>query len=470
MTLPNFVFQVGDVNLFSLQGKKALVIGMASSGQAAARFLAKQGALVTGTDQQSEDMLGSGLQELKKLPISLIAGGYPEIKPGDFDLVIVSPGVPRNIEPVLAAERCKIPIWSELELAGRFIKEPIIAVTGTNGKTTTTSLLGFIFKQAGLEVVVAGNIGVPLIQEVEKNLEKPWRRVNYWVVEVSSFQLERIEAFRPHIGVFLNLAPDHLDRHGDLETYGRMKARLFANQRSDDYAVFNLDDPGVLSNMNTIPGQRCGFSCCKLSHRGIGVQREQIIYNFKGRDELLCTVQDIKMPGSHNLENALAAAAASLLAGVDKEYVAEALTSFPGVPHRIEEVRILDGVCYVNDSKGTNPEAVVKALDSYEGPIILIAGGRNKGGNLDKLMQKITKKAKALILLGEAAPLFRQKAMAVGFDKVWEVSSLAEAVRLAQSMARTGDVVLLSPGCASWDMFRDYEERGNLFRKVVEEL
>ncbi|MGB4505261.1 MAG: UDP-N-acetylmuramoyl-L-alanine--D-glutamate ligase [Syntrophaceticus sp.] len=455
--------------MFNLQGKKVLVIGMARSGQAAVRFLLKQGALVTGTDQKDEQLFGAEFQEFKKQPISLITGGYPEVKPGDFDLIIVSPGVPKNIEPILAAEKLNIPIWSELELAGRFIKEPIIAVTGTNGKTTTTSLLGFIFKKAGLEVVVAGNIGVPLIQEVEKDLDDT-RRAAYWIVEVSSFQLERIEVFRPHIGVFLNLAPDHLDRHGDLETYGRTKARLFANQGAADYAVYNLDDPWVSRHMITVPSQRCGFSCCKLPDRGIGIEGEQIYYTFQGRKEHLCAVQDIRMPGYHNLENVLAAAAASLLAGVDQDDVVQALTSFPGVPHRLEEVRVLNGVRYVNDSKGTNPEAVVKALDSYNNPIILIAGGRHKGSNLDGLAKKIRERVKALILLGEAAPLFREAVMAEGFSNIWEAQTLFEAVTLAHSIARNGDVVLLSPGCASWDMFRDYEERGDLFRKAVGEL
>lgn len=456
--------------MFSLQGKKALVIGMARSGQAAVRFLVKQGAQVTGTDQKGEDLLGSGFQEIKKLPISLITGCYPVIKPGDYDMVIVSPGVPRNIEPVMAAEKYGIPIWSELELAGRLIKEPIISVTGTNGKTTTTSLLEYIFKQAGVEAAVAGNIGVPLIQEVEKRIEESQQAVKYWVVEVSSFQLERIEAFRPHIAVFLNLAPDHLDRHGDLQTYGRTKVRLFANQGPGDYAVFNLEDPWVSKHMNSVPGQRCGFSCRELPDRGIGVQGGQIIYTFQGKDEPLCAVRDIRIPGHHNLENALAAAAVSLLAGVDKDCVVEALTSFPGVPHRLEEVRVLDGVRYVNDSKGTNPEAVLKALDSYESPVILIAGGRHKGGNLDKLAEKIRERGKALILLGEAAPLFRQAVMAEGFKNIRVAHSLFEAVTLAHSIAHAGDVVLLSPGCASWDMFRDYEERGDLFRKVVEDL
>lgn len=454
------------------QGKKVLIIGMARSGQAAAHFLVNRGALVTGTDLKNEDQLGHEFLELKKLPLTLITGGYPEIKQGDYDLVIVSPGVPGDISPILAAEKQGTPIWSELELAGRLIKEPIIAVTGTNGKTTTTSLLGFIFKQAGFKAVVAGNIGVPLIQEAEKAivLDHVQQTGKCWVVEVSSFQLERIESFRPHIAVFLNLAPDHLDRHGDLATYGSIKARLFANQGLGDYAIINLDDPWVSTQLGDLPGQIVGFSCNRVPQFGIGVQGEQIIYNFQGKDEPLCTVGDIKMPGRHNLENALAASAAALLAGVDQKYVVEALASFSGVAHRVEEVRILDEVLYVNDSKATNPDAVLRALDSYDRPIILIAGGRHKGANLDELVERIRQKVKALILLGEAAPLLRQAVLAAGFNNIQDVNSLQEAVGLAHSIACRGDVVLLSPGCASWDMFRDYEERGDLFRKEVEEL
>ncbi len=456
--------------MFDPKGKKILVIGMARSGQSAARFLANRGAQVTGTDLKSEDLLGSGLTELKQLSVELVMGGYPHIKPGDYDLVIVSPGVPGNIEPILVAEEFKIPIWSELELAGRFIREPIIAVTGTNGKTTTTSLLEHTFKQAGYEVVVAGNIGVPLIREVEKRLDNSSSKADYWIVEVSSFQLERIETFRPQIGIFLNLTPDHLDRHGTIEAYGELKARMFTNQNSNDYAVYNLEDQMVLKSMEVVSSQRCGFSCQRIPKRGIGVQNKHIIYNFHGNNELLCSTEEIMMPGSHNLENALAAASTALIAGVDKRDVAKSLATFPGVPHRIEEIRILDGVRYINDSKGTNPEAVIKAMEAYDNPIVLIAGGRNKGSDFGQLMQKVLKQVKALILLGEAAPLLRQQAMSVGFDKIWDVSSLAEATRLAHSIARSGDVVLLSPGCTSWDMFRDYEERGNFFRKAVEEL
>ncbi len=454
--------------MIDLNGKKVLVIGLARSGQAAVRFLSNQGAKVTGTDCKKEELLGYEFERLKDLPVSLITGGYPEVKAGDYDLVIVSPGVPGNIKLLKELEEYGIPIWSELELAAQFIEEPMIAVTGTNGKTTSTSLIGYIFAKAGINAVVAGNIGIPLIQEVEQNLRN--RDKKYWIVEVSSFQLERVQSFRPKIAVFLNLTPDHLDRHGDLESYGLIKARIFANQKSSDFAVINLDDPWLSTHKDYIPSRIWGFSASSLPEEGIGLCGSKVIYSCHGIKETLCSVAEIRLPGPHNLENVLAASAASLLAGIDKDIVAEALRTFPGVPHRLEEVRSVNGVRYINDSKGTNPEAVIKALASFTEPIILIAGGQHKGSDLSELVHKIKEKVKALILLGEAAPLFRKKAEEAGYNSIWDVSSLPEAVKLAHRIAQPGDIVLLSPGCASWDMFRDYEERGELFRAEVRKL
>lgn len=452
-----------------LQGKRVLVIGLARSGQAAIRFLCEQGAQVTGADQKGEGELGPGFRELKGIPATFVTGGYPEVKPGDYDLVIVSPGVPQTIPPIQAAERCGLPIWSELELASRLIKEPIIAVTGTNGKTTTTTLLGYIFEKAGIPAVVAGNIGIPLIQEVDRVLNGG-RKVNYWIVEVSSFQLERVERFRPHIAVFLNLTPDHIDRHGDVASYGIVKARIFSNQGHDDWAVVNLDDPWLAVHMPAVASRVYGFSRKRLPAEGIGAHGGEVCYHLRGKRETLCTVNNIRIPGPHNLENALAAAAAALLAGVNKEAVADAMASFPGVPHRLEEVRVLNGVKYVNDSKGTNPESVLRALDSFTNPVILIAGGRHKGSDLGELAQKIKEKVKALVLIGEAAGLFRQAVSSTGFKNIRDAGSLAEGVQIASHLAGPGDVVLLSPGCASWDMFRDYEERGDCFKEMVNQL
>lgn len=452
-----------------LRGKKVLVIGLARSGQAAVRFLWEQGAQVTGADQKKESELGPEFQKLLEIPATFVTGGYPRVRPEDWDLIVVSPGVPQSIPPIREAERYGIPIWSELELASRLIREPIIAVTGTNGKTTTTALLGYIFEKAGIPAAVAGNIGIPLIREVDRVLHGG-RKVNYWIVEVSSFQLECIDRFRPHIAVFLNLTPDHIDRHGDLESYGKIKSRIFANQGADDWAVVNLDDSWLALNMPAVASRVCGFSRQRLPEEGIGVQDGVICYHLKGKREKLCAVATVRMPGPHNLENSLAAAAAALLAGVDKEIIAGALATFPGVPHRLEEVRVLRGVKYINDSKGTNPESVSRALDSFTNPVILIAGGRHKGSDFRELARKVKEKAKALVLIGEAAGIIRQAVSSTGFQNIYDAASLAEGVQIASRLAEPGDVVLLSPACASWDMFRDYEERGECFKKLVNQL
>lgn len=455
--------------MLDFEGKRVLVVGLARSGLAAARFLAKAGAEVIATDIKSEDELGAGVGELRQLGVRLECGEHPHLTEGLCDLIVVSPGVPSDIPLLIAAREAGIPVWSEVELAGRLIQEPIIAVTGTNGKTTTTSLIGYILQRSGRHVVIAGNIGIPLIGEVEKALFAK-KKVEYWVVEVSSFQLEHVRLFRPHIAVFLNLTPDHLDRHRTLEEYGMTKARIFSNQGETDFAVLNLDDPWISSNLRLLKPQSFWFSRRVLPDNGIGVSRGSIIFCREGHKERVCSVDDVGIPGPHNLENALAGAAAALLAGVDVGAVADALRTFPGVPHRLETVAVVNGVRYINDSKGTNPESVMKALDSFDAPIILIAGGRHKGSDFGELARRIKEKAKALILLGEAAPLIKDAALAVGYDKIWEVASLKEAVLTAAEIARPGDVVLLSPACASWDMFRDYEERGEVFRKLVKEL
>ncbi len=349
------------------------------------------------------------------------------------------------------------------------IREPIIAVTGTNGKTTTTALTGYIFQQAGRRGLVAGNIGIPLIGEVER-ASRQGLGVDYWILEVSSFQLERCLEFHPHIAVFLNLTPDHLDRHNTLEEYGRVKTRVFANQRPEDFAVLNLDDPWVADHIHGLSARECWFSTQQAPSGGIGVANGSIVYESGGARQVLCPVQEVRIPGRHNLENALAAAAAALLAGIDREVIAAALSTFPGVPHRLELAGVVGGVKYVNDSKGTNPESVLKALDSFREPIILIAGGKPKGSDFTRLAERIGTRVKALILLGQAAPQIEQAVRAAGYTAVWNESDLEGCVRTAARLASPGDLVLLSPACASWDMFRDYEERGDLFKKLVNNL
>lgn len=455
--------------MFALSGRKVLVVGMARSGIATVNFLVERGAQVTGCDIKNEEELGEEIKKLKSLPVKLETGGYPEVMPGLFDLVVVSPGVPASVPPIRTARKLGIPVWSELELAGRFIKEPIIAVTGTNGKTTTTSLLGYIFKKAGINAVVAGNIGIPVVQEVAR-CQNDSSCVRYWILEVSSFQLEAIENWRPHIAIFLNLTADHLDRHGTLDEYGRTKSRIFENQQMNDYAVLNLNDTWVSKIATNLNSNIYWFSSSVLPGKGMGVREKLICFNNDGKCETLCPVQSLKIPGLHNLENALAASLASLLAGLRKEVIADALATFNGVPHRLELVRVLNDVKYVNDSKGTNPDSVLRAIESYQEPIILIAGGRNKGGSFEELARKIKERVKALILIGEAAPLIKEAVVKTGFRNIYEVSSLAEAVHTSTRLARAGDIVLLSPGCASWDMFNNYEERGDLFRQLVNDL
>jgi UDP-N-acetylmuramoylalanine--D-glutamate ligase len=447
-----------------------LVIGLARSGQAVARFLAGLGARVTGTDIKEDADLGEeALNDLRAHSVNLVTGGYPEVRDGQYDLAVVSPGVPLTIPPAMAVARLGIPLWSELELAARFVKEPIIAVTGTNGKTTTTALIGYIFQQAGRQVVVAGNIGIPLIQEVER-ARLQGQRVDYWILEVSSFQLERSPEFHPHIAVFLNLTPDHLDRHTTVEEYGRVKERVFVNQRPEDYAVLNLDDLWVADHIQGLQARECWFSTQQVPAGGIGVVDGSIVYESGGAKHLLCPVQEVLIPGRHNLENALAAAATALLAGIGHSCVAAALSTFPGVPHRLELAGVVGGVKYVNDSKGTNPESVLMALDSFREPIILIAGGKPKGSDFTGLAGRISDRVKALILLGQAAPQIEQAVRAAGYTAIWNETGLEGCVELAARLAEPGDLVLLSPACASWDMFKDYEERGDLFKQLVHDL
>jgi UDP-N-acetylmuramoylalanine--D-glutamate ligase len=456
--------------MVKLEGKRVLVIGLARSGQAVAHFLAGKGARVTGIDiKQEADLDTEPLNELRALSVDLRTGVYPEVRVGQYDLAVISPGVPLTIPPVVAAERLGVPVWSELELAARFVKEPIVAVTGTNGKTTTTALAGYIFQQAGRQALVAGNIGIPLIGEVERSSRQGFE-VDCWILEVSSFQLECSFEFHPHIAVFLNLTPDHLDRHTTVAEYGGVKAKIFANQGPGDLAVLNLDDPWVSGQIHGLAAKEYWFSTQRVPAGGIGVADGDIVYESGGVRKVLCPVEKVRIPGRHNLENALAAAAAALLSGIDRQTIADALSTFPGVPHRLEPAGVVGGVKYVNDSKGTNPESVLKALDSFEEPIILIAGGKPKGSDFNILAGRIRDRVKALILLGQAAPQIEQAVRATGYTAIWKETGLEECVRTAARLAAPGDLVLLSPACASWDMFRDYEERGDLFKKLVQKI
>ncbi len=438
-----------------------LVVGAGKSGVAVSRFLAAKGAKVELTDVKSPEELGQDLTFLSaggRVKLSL--GAYPGVERGKYTLVVVSPGVPLTVPPVKRAGELKIPVVGELELACRFARAPVVAITGTNGKTTTTALVGEIFQMAGRRTLVAGNIGKPWIEEVE-------RPYDVIVLEVSSFQLETTVAFRPRVAAILNITPDHLDRHLNMENYILAKARIFANQDARDFAVLNCDDPRTRSLAPLCPGKVVYFSRLQELPEGVFVQDGWITVVGEGERVCVLPARELKIPGAHNLENALAAVACARALGVGQQALAEALRTFPGVPHRLELVAEIDGVQYVNDSKGTNPDASIKALEAYRQPIVLIAGGRNKGSDFTQFVRLARKKARALVLLGESAPVLESLARREGIAQILRARDLEEAVHLARAAARPGDVVLLSPGCASWDMFKNYAERGDLFRQIV---
>ncbi|MCG8403236.1 MAG: UDP-N-acetylmuramoyl-L-alanine--D-glutamate ligase, partial [Firmicutes bacterium] len=363
------------------------------------------------------------------------------------------------------ARRQGIPVTGEVALAFRHARAPFVAITGTNGKTTTTSLTGEIFKAAGYRTLVGGNIGQTLVDEVEDFGPR-----DMIVAEVSSFQLETVDCFKPRVAVILNIVPDHLDRHGTMENYTAAKARVFTGQGSGDHAVLNYDNPRTRALAALAPGKVIFFSRRHNLKEGVLVRRGRIIVRRGGAETDVLDAGQLAIPGAHNLENALAAVAVAHILGVATAVLADALRSFPGVEHRLETVAEINGVRYVNDSKGTNPEASIKALEAFERPIVLLAGGRNKGGDFSALARLLRRRVRVLVLLGECAGEIEQAARDTGFTNIRRAPGFREAVLEARGAARPGEVVLLSPACASWDMFNNYEERGNLFKHIVREL
>ncbi len=443
-------------------GKKVLVVGLARTGIGVVRFLAEQRARVMGVDIRSADELRPYLSEIRALTVGTELGEHRIETLLRSDLVIVSPGVPLDIEPIAAAREKGIEVMSEIELACRFIRDPIIGVTGTNGKTTTTILLGDVLKVSGKEVFVGGNVGNPLIDCAGRG---KW---DYVVAEISSFQLEGIHDFRPHIALMLNITEDHLDRYPHYEEYMRAKFRLFLNQRGSDFAVLNADDGVINARTSEIKAKKWYFSLTSPLKVGAFFDRDSLIYRDpKGKVERFKLAR-VPLKGIHNIENMLSVVATAKICSCPKEAIQAALESFRGLPHRLEFVRELDGVSFYNDSKGTNVGAVVKSLRSFQEPIILIAGGKDKGGTYGPLKGIVKEKVKRLILIGEAR---RRMAKVLGRSvPTTEADTLEEAVHCAFDESKHGDVVLLSPACSSFDMFRDYEERGNLFKEIVHEL
>lgn len=445
-----------------LRGKRVLVVGLARTGVATALFCAARGAVVTATDTRPESQITDAAARLRHAGVALELGGHQQATYCAQDLIIPSPGVPAD-DPYLQAARAKgVAIWSEIELAYRFMRGRLIGITGSNGKTTTTALLAHILKNAGLSTILAGNIGTPLIACMEQMQEKSWT-----VAELSSFQLELIETFRPDIGLLLNLSPDHLDRHHTMEAYAAAKARLFENQTGTDAAILNADDPALDPYTPATP-RVYRFSRKQSLEQGTYVRGDEIVFRRDASEEILLRVCDIPLVGAHNLENVLAAATAARLAGAAPKQIAEAVRAFPGVEHRIEFVAEIAGVRYYNDSKATNVDATLKALDSFPSRVLIILGGKDKGSDYAVLQKPLREKAILALLIGAAAEKIEKQI--AGSVAIEHAGTLEHAVETASHAARPGDVVLLAPACASFDQFQNYEHRGRVFKDLVHQL
>ena len=442
----------------NFRGKRVTVVGLARSGVAAARTLNALGAVVTVTDKKPADQLTAQIAALGSGAIRVEAGGHPDGIFIETDLIVLSPGVP-NIPQVLAARQRGVKVISELELAWLLSDSPFIGVTGTNGKSTVTTLAGLMLQKAGKRVLVAGNIGNALTEDIRLLRGRDWI-----VAELSSFQLEDIDTFRPSVAAILNVTQDHLDRYQDIAEYAAAKARIFENQTKKDVLVLNFDDPIVKAFTKRTSAAVVPFSRMQRFNPGMCVLNGYLEYDGKR----LCRAGEIKIQGVHNIENAMAAAAMGLAAGADRESVAAVLREFPGLEHRLEFVREKSGVVYINDSKGTNVGAVVKSVEGFTQPVILIAGGLDKGSDFSPLYDLFKQKVKLLVLIGKAADKMA-KALGKATETVF-AATLQDAVHLASAKAASGDVVLLSPACASFDMFKDFEDRGRQFKDAVKAL
>ncbi len=452
------------------KGMRVLVVGLGRSGVAATKLLCKKGADVTVTDERNKTDLLESLEDLKGYKFKSELGKHVLKTFSDQELIVLSPGVSQEIKPLKHAEKSKVPIVSEVELAVSFITKPIIAVTGTNGKTTTASLIAEMIQAGGKTVFLCGNVGVPISDYVTKR-----DKSDFLVLEISSFQLETTHTLKPMVSVLLNLAPDHLDRYPSYDSYINAKLRLVKNATEEDYVVTNLKDQKLMTMLSGCAAKRLHFT--SDSPRRIPVQYLEtfqgaymqtpstILLKASRWKDHEFPVSTMKLRGVHNKENAMAAVLAAKLAGVTNESIQKVLGTFAPLPHRMEFVGRKNQVNFYNDSKGTNVHSLIRSLESFEEPVILIAGGKDKGEDYEALEKPIRSHVKNLILVGESKEKFNR---AVGDQtETFLVGTFEEAVYLAYQKARTGDVILLSPGCASQDMFKNYEERGNRYKEII---
>jgi UDP-N-acetylmuramoylalanine--D-glutamate ligase len=434
---------------YDLQGRKILVAGLAKSGTAAIAVLRRQGADVVATDSRPAEEIGDvGVPVLPQTDQTFTSA----------DLIVLSPGVPVDIPPLAAAAARGVPVIGEVELAGYFLRGPVIGITGSNGKTTTTAMTGHILNSAGVRCQVGGNIGTPPTAMIDSSADDQWN-----VLELSSFQLETIHEFQAKVAVGLNVTPDHLDRHGTLTRYADAKARLFECQNDDGYAVLNADDETTVSWSRRTRATVHWFSRRRVARPGVWVE-DDILMTDAGR---ILRVADIPLRGVHNVENTMAAACAALLAGASLDGIGAGIVSFPGVEHRIEFVRERNGVVFYNDSKATNVDATEKAIDAFPGNLWIILGGKDKNSDYTVLREKLAAKAKGVLLIGAAAEKIATQLSAL---PLVSCGTMDRAVEYAARNATGGDVVLLAPACASFDQFQSYEHRGRVFKELVRSL
>jgi UDP-N-acetylmuramoylalanine--D-glutamate ligase len=454
-----------------------LVLGLGSSGRASAEKLHALGAGVLVNDAGDNPALREAAGELERMGVSCLLGAHPPEVLQNRDLVVVSPGIPGRHPLLNMARERGIPVWSEIELAWRLIDLPVIAITGTNGKTTTVHMVEAVLRKGGLRVKVAGNIGYPLTRAVDEQAGYDWL-----LTEVSSFQLFYIVDFAPRIAVILNITDDHFDWHRDFEEYLRSKALIWKNQEADDWLVCNLDDPGSVRSAEGAPSRLLYYSKVPDPRSAVYVDAGVVKSRFglRGREvpeEVgVMRADEIPLPGKHNLENALAAVSVGLLLGVTPKGIREALVGFQGLPHRLQLVAEVGGVKFYDDSKATNPDAALKAVETFDNPLVLILGGRNKGLSFDLLARTIASRwelgmVRGVVLMGEAAAeLAESLGACTGGMKIYEVKDMGEAVGTAREIAHAGDVVLLTPACASFDQYGSYAERGDHFQELVKGL
>jgi UDP-N-acetylmuramoylalanine--D-glutamate ligase len=446
-----------------LNNKRVLVVGIGRSGVAAAFFLEERGARVTVSDSKTEAQLQLEIAALLDRGISIEAGRHGERTFRDQDLIVVSPGVPSDHPQLLQARSLGIPVIGEVELAFRFLQGKVVAITGSNGKTTTTTLIGEILAKSGKKTLVGGNIGTPVISLVAKSTPE-----SYMVLEVSSFQLETIQQFRPWISVVLNITPDHLDRHHTFQAYVEAKARMFENQTASDFAVLNADDAACVNLKGRVKSPLYWFSRKQKVDSGAFLSGTQIVFRDDSRETPLMERSEIHLKGAHNLENVLAAVSVGMIAGCGPQEIRRAVSEFHGVEHRLEPVSTIHGVSFFNDSKATNVDATIKALESFPGNIHIILGGKDKGSDYSVLNPLLRERVKRAYLIGAAAD--KIAAQIQGAVPLTHSGTLEHAVQQAFETATEGDIVLLAPACASFDQFENYEQRGRVFKELVHSL